>query len=339
MRRNCNYPVPQPAGFSGYWPPHNADARFDAVLPGCDDWGQSAHYAKLSFNPQPSGSGVYHEGPQMYSGAMTPIPPHPAQFSNNASSYNAQCASTPPPHRVHNANRGSHSDPAVGGSKGLDQDPVYMVVQLGKRKFPALLDSGCEKTLAPLRVVNTMRSAYIFETSYQLTCANGSALTIVGETILPLNIEGKVELVSALVSPDVDEIMIGVEWLRKRHAIWNFGNGRIYLEGGQPITLTTCKSADCRRVYVQQNVLIPSRQEVNVPARTVVRAASVPELELRAIEPRSLGGGMYVARTLLAKGLHDLNVRVVNTAPQPQWLDADRCLGESTPVEIVDPNE
>ena len=41
------------------------------------------------------------------------------------------------------------------GQKELDIEPVYLVMGLGKKEHPCLLDSGCEKTLL---IVQTLRS-------------------------------------------------------------------------------------------------------------------------------------------------------------------------------------
>ena len=66
------------------------------------------------------------------------------------------------------------------GQKGLDIEPVYLVMGLGKKEHPCLLDSGCEKTLVPLSVVQTLRKVHIRPTSFHITCVNDTTLDVVG---------------------------------------------------------------------------------------------------------------------------------------------------------------
>ena len=220
------------------------------------------------------------------------------------------------------------------GQKGLDIEPVYLVMGLGKKEHPCLLDSGCEKTLVPLSVVQALRKAYIRPTSFQITCVNDTTLDVVGEVVLPFMLRDKCIPTPALVTPDVDEIMLGVEWLTEHQCLWDFANGRIFINGTVPVPLTTRRNANCRRVYVKESVVLPPRQQVDVVSRT-------PLLPERTVEPvivdtHELGPGVYVARTLMNKGMRDMKVRVINTTSKTQQLDAGRCLRASEPVEIVE---
>ena len=138
----------------------------------------------------------------------------------------------------------------------------------------------------------------------------------------------------ALVTPDVDEIMLGVEWLTKHRCLWDFANGRIFLNGTTPIPLTTRRSANCRRVYVREPVVIPPRRQVDVVSRTPLLPGRFAGPLI--VDSHELGPGVYVARTLMEEGTRDLRVRVINTTSKPHQLDEGRCLGASEPVEIVE---
>ena len=45
---------------------------------------------------------------------------------------------------------------------------------------------------------------------------------------------------------------------------------------------------------------------------------------------------MYVGRTLLSAGHRDLKVRMVNTTSKPQRLTNGTCLGNLSPVEVIE---
>ena len=318
IRRNCPFPRPQPnvcQSIPSYMShpvsppqPTSYSYSYDAVPPHDDAFSPS--YAP---QPQPLQSTAYQP---------------------SVSSYLASFASHPPQPTASHAQ--SKSIPSTRGLKGLDQDAVYIVMGLGKREHPCLLDSGCEKTLVPLAVATSMRRAYLRQTSYKLTCANDTTIDVVGEITLPLVLQGRCIPTPALATPDVEEIMLGAEWLTKHRCLWDFANKCIYVDGGSAAPLTTRRNAQCRRIFVQEHAVLPPKQEIDVIGRTTLQNAyriRTPHI----VEPHALGSGLYVGRTLLGEGLHDLRVRVVNTTSEPQHLNVGKCLGKLTPVEIVDP--
>jgi len=169
-----------------------------------------------------------------------------------------------------------------------------------------------------------------------LTSANDTTIDVVGEITLPLVLQGRCISTPALATSDVEEIMLGAEWLTKHRCLWDFANKCIYVDGGPAAPLTTRRNAQCRRIFVQEHAVLPPKQEIDVIGCTTLQNA----YRIRTahiVEPHALGSGLYVDRTLLGEGLHDLRVRVVNTTPEPQHLNVDKCLGKLAPVEIVDP--
>jgi len=207
---------------------------------------------------------------------------------------------------------------------------------LGKIEHPCLLDSGCEKTLVPLAVATSMRRAYLRQTSYKLTSANDTTIDVVGEITLQLILQGRCIPTPVLVTPDVEEIMLGAEWVTRHRCLWDFVNKCIFVDGGPAAPLTTRRNAQCRRIFVQEHAILPPKQEIHVIGRTTFQnpfRIQTPHI----VELHALGSGLYVGRTLLGEGLHDLRVRVMNTTSQPQHLNVGRCLGKLSSVEIVDP--
>ena len=60
--------------------------------------------------------------------------------------------------------------------------------------------------------------------------ANGSEIDLTGEAIVPFILEDRRTDTFALVSPDVEEVMIGSDWLEKHKCIWDFGGGQLFIE-------------------------------------------------------------------------------------------------------------
>jgi len=93
-------------------------------------------------------------------------------------------------------------------------------------------------------------------------------------------------------------------------------------------------SGICRRVYVDHDVVLAPRQQVNVPVRSTLRSVRVSEGEHWLLESRQLRPGVHLARTLLPDKHRDISVRVVNTTPEPQVLRHDMCIGNLAQVEV-----
>ena len=58
------------------------------------------------------------------------------------------------------------------GFKGMDRDTVYLNMELGGKKLPCLLDSGCDATLVPHNVINTMKGLKVTPSSQHFWAAN-----------------------------------------------------------------------------------------------------------------------------------------------------------------------
>lgn len=118
------------------------------------------------------------------------------------------------------------------GSRGLDHANVYLRMQLAGRTLPCLLDSGCEITLVPSSVVEGARNIEVVPSSQRIWAANGTEMEIVGEAVVPLMLNGRRISTQALVSPDVEEIMLGADWLQEHKCVWDLrGAGSTSMDG------------------------------------------------------------------------------------------------------------
>jgi len=202
----------------------------------------------------------------------------------------------------------------------------------GKRHL-ALLDSGCELSLAPSNLVGNKR---LRPTGQRVHAANGSVIEILGETEIEFSIGGRMSGATVLVSPDVSKLMLGITWLTERRGVWDFANRTLYVDG-EAVMLHSQKTAIlCRRVYVQQDVVIPPRQQIDVPIRSTVNNISVSESDDWLLETKQLRPGVLVARTVLPDQHRDIAVRVVNTTPEPQELRREVCLGSLEAIEVCE---
>ena len=224
------------------------------------------------------------------------------------------------------------------GSRGLDKANVYVRMQLDGKMLPCLLDSGCEITLIPKSVVEAARNIKMSPSSQRLWAANGSEIEIAGEAMIPLLLNGRCLSTRALVSPDVEEVMLGSDWLQAHECLWDFGRGELYIDGQAAVTLSRKHRLCCRRVFAQEDVVLPPRQQVDISARSTLLSPRAVGADW-IVDSHQVCPGLYVGRTLLPAAHHDIKVRMVNTTAKPQVIPNGTCLGNLQLVDVIDEPE
>ena len=85
-------------------------------------------------------------------------------------------------------------------------------------------------------------------------------------------------VVKILVTPDVREPMLSFAWLSEIQVCWDFTRNALYMHG-RFIPLRRKKSPQaCRRVYLCQDVVVPPRTQVNVPASSTLGVITASQL-------------------------------------------------------------
>ena len=196
---------------------------------------------------------------------------------------------------AHNDNDGPASSATRGSHNCLDNGHVYLVANVDRRRHVALIDSGCELSLAPSSVVG---DRVLRPVSQGVFAANGSPIFVQGETEIEMDLGGYTSTATVLLSPDVSELMLGITWLTREGVVWDF-NARTLLVGRRSFALHSKKSSGiCRRVYVDHDVVLSPRQQADVPVRSTLRSVRVSEGENWLLESRQLRPGIHLARTL-----------------------------------------
>ena len=110
---------------------------------------------------------------------------------------------------------------------GMGQ-PVYLSLWYGQQKLKCLLDSGCQRSVMPRGVVEreTVDAA-----DQVLFAVDGARLDTRGVVRISLELDGMVLPVEALVSDQVKEPMLGIDFLMRNHCVLNFGNGTVTVQG------------------------------------------------------------------------------------------------------------
>ena len=110
----------------------------------------------------------------------------------------------------------------------LEKYPVYLDVTCKRQRWRCLLDSGCETSIIPARL---MKGAKLRPVMDRLFAVNGTSIPVLGESNVKLKLGDLVLESSVLVSEDVPQPILGIDWLRQHKCVWDFGEGKIMING------------------------------------------------------------------------------------------------------------
>ena len=93
------------------------------------------------------------------------------------------------------------------------------------KPIQCLLDSGCEHSIISRNVVPNAR---LTRSRYNLTVADKANLPILGDTTLHFEVDGNQFEANVLVSPAIDDFLLGSDWLEANSAKWDFAKGTLH---------------------------------------------------------------------------------------------------------------
>src|SRR5882757_4261316 len=151
---------------------------------------------------------------------------------------------------------------------------TMMEIEVAGRKFHCLLDSGCDHSLMPRSMLPDIPLQPV---SVDVRAANGSPIRIEGCVDLTFSVGGQKLNAIILVSSDVTEFMLGIDWLSEQNVNWKFGEGKLELHG-QVVPLT-------RRPSRVGNGRISVRESVSRPEVVPVTEEGWGTEEVRSVLP------------------------------------------------------
>jgi len=193
---------------------------------------------------------------------------------------------------------------------------TYIDVVLKGRSLPALLDSGCERSVCARRLC---RNVKVTPAKTELYAANLTPIDIVGTARLPLIVHGMKMSVDVYVTESVDELILGYDFLERNKREWLFSEHRVVING-LSIRLHNCSSkCTVRRIYVRESVVVPPDTSVNVPIRMPLVSLSTPKGDWLT-EPIEVRTGLLASRTLLSGDDRFAAIALMNVSGTNQAL-------------------
>ena len=196
-----------------------------------------------------------------YQGAVQSQPPRRGPVPNNWEDPNASADTQ----RLAAAKQ--YQVRGVGTKKSSKK--VYLKIKIHGQPQYCLLDSGSEISLIPSECVGKRR---VLPTTKNVWAANGTVIPIAGWIELTAFIRNIRTKISGFVTDHVKDVFLGSDWLQDNNVQWDFGSGSIVINGARcRLMAKMSKENWCRRVIVEEDVVVPSRSQCNLRTKAVFR--------------------------------------------------------------------
>ena len=203
----------------------------------------------------------------------------------------------------------------------------------------ALVDTGSDVTIAGDDIACQFGWEIHEHPTKSVKMANGEEMIILGAAKIPLRVGARSVDSEILVTPDLNGLIIGIDWLeRQGQFAWNFRDGCIKFEGGEWLELHREEaSRRIRRVYVCQDTLIPASGQTEVDVR-IKHRTSRDKPYLGFVENGEVPSltNVFSARSLIPAQFSHIKAPVLNTERQSQVLPQGTELGILQEAESVE---
>jgi len=137
------------------------------------------------------------------------------------------------------------------------------------------------------------------------------------------------------VTENIDECILGYDWLCRNRCWWLFDKGVLVIEGKTVKRKHRPSRANVRRIYVRETVSVPAQTQINVPVRMPLSNLRAPASDW-VTEAREFRPGLLMGRTLLPDCDQFAAVQFVNLSDKTQRLRSGLFLGRTEPGFVVD---
>jgi len=191
------------------------------------------------------------------------------------------------------------------------------------------VDTGSEISLIPLDIAAGLP---LHPTERVLLAANATEIRVAGELTIPVKMRGGCHLETTfLVSDQVRETMLGMDWLRQNRCRISFGTGALFVGRRRFPFVKRNGGAWCRRVSVAEVATLSSRIQCDVlntmPGRTDGTTSSAWMAEVCKVQP-----GVHLARMVIDDNADHSRMRAMNLGTET--ATTDQVVGDLHPLEM-----
>ena len=139
----------------------------------------------------------------------------------------------------------------TAGRNGVD---VYLALRLYRRGVYGLLDTGCDTSVVSRRVIPDLQ---LKQTIQKLYAANGTEIALLGEVELTMTMSGHEVTAAVVVFEEVDDLILGIDWLGRHRCRWSFAQNPIEIDGKVVRFISRPRQNMLRRIYAVESTIIP----------------------------------------------------------------------------------
>ena len=191
--------------------------------------------------------------------------------------------------------------------------------------------NGCDTSVISRRVIS---NESLKPTTQKLFAANGTEIALLGEAELTMTMSGHEVTATVVVSEEVDDLILGIDWLGSHRCRWSFTQNLIEIDGEVVRLINRPRQNMLRRIHAVNSTVIHAGHTTSIP---VIMALSTLRQTAGdwAVEPRSLGTGILAARTLMRDEGRRSAIQVMNTSEVDFLRRRGEFIGEAEQVTAV----
>ena len=179
----------------------------------------------------------------------------------------------------------------------------------------------------PLRIVPNVSLSL---TNVKLFAANGTKISVLGSVRLYFKVEKLKLFADFLVSDDIDECILGFDWLKRNGCHWLFDRGVLEIGSTRAKLKKRPSRAAVRRIYAAESIFVEDGMQVNVPVKMPLSNLRSPDCDWLT-EAKEIKPGLVMARTLLPNMDQNAAVRVINLSGKNQKICQGTFLSRAEP--------
>ncbi|ESO12087.1 hypothetical protein HELRODRAFT_158508 [Helobdella robusta] len=210
---------------------------------------------------------------------------------------------------------------------------VHVEAVFRTKQLKCLLDSGADVNLCPKKFVDDLK---ILKSYKELYAVNNMELIVNGTITLPLELKYQKIFTTFYVSPNVDRIILGKNWLYDNNCIWNFGRSSIVINGKSYNLVKSRQETDIR--YISKvTAVIPPRSEMFI--QTFIEKSNLKPLGQDTAWSTSINKiktNLITARSLIDVNKPSTYIRVCNISDEKVEIPKDQVITKLHEVVVVD---
>jgi hypothetical protein len=215
---------------------------------------------------------------------------------------------------------------------GSSANEVYLHAELNGQRINCLLDTGCDMSVIGSRL---LPNCLLEPTKHRLLAANHTNIPVVGETTIILYVDGKKLSVRVVVSEIMDDLVLGIDWLRQYRCRRDFGKNLVEIDGNAFRLHGRSHQNQLRRIYIAEDTLLPSNQQQEVPV--VITLPTLREISDNWVtEPKTVSSGVVAASTLVSNRTVITRIPGINSTREERFFKSGQFLSVArVATEIV----